>query len=144
MRHATSNLPHDMPETFAELNDLHRLRPIIGKVALDNATEVMDRLAVIDKLTEDQSDYLDTLTLLVEKFESENDEPIDLSDISGVEVLKHILDANGMPQNELAKVLNVSAATVSMILSGERPIAADHARALGKHFAVDAGLFIHK
>jgi hypothetical protein len=46
--------------TFGALNALHPLRSIRAAVDYDHATEVLDRLAVLDQRTQDQ-DYLETL-----------------------------------------------------------------------------------
>jgi plasmid maintenance system antidote protein VapI len=47
-----------------------------------------------------------------------------------------------MTQAELARLLGVGPSAASMILSGDRPITADHARKLAKQFSVDPGLFL--
>ena len=113
MKHsASSHLPHDMPETFAKLNDLHRLRPINDKVDLDNATEVMDRLAILDKRTPDQAQYLDTLIILIERYEAEHESPIGTGKVKGLRALKHLMEANEMIQSGLADLLGVGASSL--------------------------------
>lgn len=47
-----------------------------------------------------------------------------------------------MKQTDLAKLLKISASAVSMILSGNRPITANHARTLGKHFGLSPAAFL--
>jgi antitoxin component HigA of HigAB toxin-antitoxin module len=141
MKSTTSHLPPQMPKTFLDLNRLHQLRPVADEVDLQNATQIMDRLAVINKPTRDQSDYLDTLNLLIERYESAR-YPIDQKKASPLQALSHLLAANGMKQADLAKLLDVGPSSASMILSGKRPITADHARKLGRRFAVEPGLFL--
>jgi antitoxin component HigA of HigAB toxin-antitoxin module len=132
-----------MPATFAELNVLHPLRPINDMVDLKNAEEVMDRLAVLNKRTKDQNDYLETLLLLTEAYEAEEiDDALDQSKSSGVDALRYLMDAHEMSQVQLAKLLKVGTSAVSMILSGDRPITADHARNLAKHFSVSPAAFL--
>jgi HTH-type transcriptional regulator/antitoxin HigA len=142
MKATASHLPHELPKGFDGLNRLHPLRPVADEVDLENATEVMDRLAVINRPTKDQADYLDTLTLLIEQYESAHVAANGRKKPSSLEVLKHLVAVNEMKQAELAKLLGVGPSAVSMILSGQRPITADHARALGRRFAVQAGLFL--
>jgi plasmid maintenance system antidote protein VapI len=52
------------------------------------------------------------------------------------------MEQTDMKQIELANILGVGRSAVSMIMSGDRPITAEHARALGKRFCVDPGLFL--
>jgi antitoxin component HigA of HigAB toxin-antitoxin module len=143
MKQLTGQLPSQMPRTFEELNLLHPLRPISDEIDLQNAEELMDRLAVQSKRTKDQNDYLATLVLLTEAFQNQEiDEAMDRSKSSGLDALKYLMEARGMRQTELAKLLKISASAACMILSGDRPITATHARNLGKHFALSPAAFI--
>jgi antitoxin component HigA of HigAB toxin-antitoxin module len=81
--------------------------------------------------------------LLAEEYEAEEvADAMDRSKSSGVDALKYLMRANGMSQAELAKLLKISASAVSMILSEDRPITADHARNLAKHFGVSPAAFL--
>jgi antitoxin component HigA of HigAB toxin-antitoxin module len=133
-----------MPRTFSDLNAIFPLRPIRDKIDLENAYEVMDRLAVINKPTKDQTDYLDTLVLLTETFDKDDNEAaLSAADrVTGSELLKYLMKNTEMTQASLAKVLGVTEGAASMIFKGTRSITADHARTLGKHFKVDPGAFI--
>ncbi len=133
-----------MPKTFNELNALLPLRPINDRIDLENAYEVMDRLAVIEKPTKDQRDFLDTLVILTEAFDEEdNQSALAAADkVTGLELLKYLMDNTKMTQAALAKALGVSEGAASMILKGERSITARHARTLGKRFKLDPGAFI--
>jgi antitoxin component HigA of HigAB toxin-antitoxin module len=132
-----------MPTAFNELNALHALRPINDKIDLKNAEEVIDRLAVLNKRSADQNDYLETLILLSESYEAtEIADALDRSKSSGLDALKYLMQARQMKQADLAKLLKIGVSAVSMILSGDRPITADHARNLAKHFGVSPAAFI--
>jgi len=138
-----SQLPSQLPRTFEELNLLHPLRPITDEVDLQNAEELMDRLAVMNKRTKDQNDYLATLVLLTEAFQKQEiDDAMDRSKSTGLDALKYLMGARGMRQTELARLLKISASAASMILSGDRPITASHARNLGKYFSLSPAAFI--
>ena len=69
MKSTTSHLRGKLPGDFAGLNRVHPLRPINDAIELENATAVIDHLAVLDTRTRDQNDYLQTLVLLTEEFE---------------------------------------------------------------------------
>ena len=133
-----------MPKTFNELNALLPLRPIGDRIDLENAYEVMDRLAVIEKPTRDQRDYLDTLVILTEAFDrDDNQRALAAADkVSGIELLRYLMNNTKMTQAALAKTLGVSEGAASMILKGERSITAQHARTLGKRFKLTPGAFI--
>jgi len=144
MSKSAVHLHREMPKTFIELNALLPLRPIGDRIDLENAYEVMDRLAVIEKPTKDQRDYLDTLVILTESFDKEdNQSALTAADkVTGVELLKYLMDNTKMTQAALAKTLGVSEGAASMILKGERSITAQHARTLGKRFKMNPGAFI--
>ncbi len=143
MKHTTNPFPRTMPKTFSELNALHPLRPINDEVDLSSAEEMMDHLAVLDRRTKDQNDYLQTLILLTEAYEVEQiDDALDRSKSTGLDALKYLMQTRDMKQVDLAKLLKLSASAVSMILSGDRPITAEHARRLGAHFGISAAAFL--
>jgi len=143
MKSSASRLPARMPTNFAELNALHPLRPINDEIDLGNAQEIVDRLAVLNKRTRDQNDYLETLILVMEAYEAaEIADALDSSKSSGLDAVKYLMVAHDMKQTDLAKLLRVNASAVSMILSGDRPITADHARNLAKHFGISPAAFL--
>ena len=119
------------------------LRPIRNEAEYDRATVVLHRLAVLGekKLNAGQSDYLDALSVFIEKYDDEHYQ-IDSSSLTPVHALEALMTEHDMSQIELAKLLHVGASSASMIVAGNRPITANHARALGKRFKVDPGLFI--
>jgi plasmid maintenance system antidote protein VapI len=52
------------------------------------------------------------------------------------------MQAQTMSQVQLAKLLGIGPSAASMILSGDRPITADHARKLAKHFTLSPAAFL--
>lgn len=143
MKTAIKHNPKSIPSTFDELNALHPLRPIHNEADFRVASEVMDCLAVLNRRTKDQNDYLGTLVLLTEAYEAEEaDDALNRSKSSGLDALRYLVQSVGMKQTDLAKILKIGASAVSMVLSGERPITADHARKLGKHFELSPAAFL--
>ena len=117
-------------------------RPLHDVHDYENAVEMIGRLAGYD-LNDDQADYLEALAVFVERYEAEHDETrVDLRKLSGVDLLRHLLEESGMRGADLSRLLGASAMLGPMILRGERNITASHARKLGAHFKVDPGLFI--
>lgn len=85
-------------------------------------------------------DYLDTLILLVNKYEDENHTPIGV-DLSPQEALRAIMNVNGISQTQMGKIIG-SESAVSMFFKGERGLSKAHIKAIVARFRVDAGLFI--
>ncbi len=126
---------------YLELIREFPLRPIRTKTEAAAATAILDRLFGQPDADPGQEDYLDVLSDLLDSYESENDADYD-AEATGIQVLRSLIEEHGMSQATLAGKLGVSAPTVSLILSSERPITAEHARNLGKIFSIDPGVFI--
>jgi HTH-type transcriptional regulator/antitoxin HigA len=130
-----------LPADFAGLVALHVPHVIRDEASYGNTMEVVDALTSIPKLSKGQMEYLDTLTVLVEAYERDR-RAIDTSDLTGLDMLRHLVEANELTHVDLGRLLGVGPSAVSMILSGQRPVTAEHARKLGKRFGVNPGLFI--
>jgi len=119
-------------------------RPLHDKQDYERAVAMIGRLAGY-KLNRDQADYLDALAVFVERYESEHAETqVDADDVSGIDVLRALTEEHGMSGADLSALLGVSRSLGPMILRGERSLTADHARTLGAHFGLDAGVFIRQ
>jgi HTH-type transcriptional regulator / antitoxin HigA len=128
-----------LPKSFAELNRVLPLRPIHDDVDLRNAQEILDELAVARNLTRDQGDYRESLTTLVEAYESRD--PFDTSDITPIDALKELLDSNGMSGSELGRLLG-NRELGPAILRGDRQLSKSHIMKLCAHFKVGPQLFL--
>ena len=90
-----TTLPKQMPKTYPGLVKLMPPRTIHDDVDLENVTEIIDRLAVLDHPTKDQADYLETLSTLTAAYESTH-HPIDVSRLGPLETLKFLLKEHGL------------------------------------------------
>jgi antitoxin component HigA of HigAB toxin-antitoxin module len=119
------------------------LRPIRNDSEFESASKIMERLAVRDEGSLDvgEQDYLDAITEFVSIYDERHD-PFGDDKLTGLDMLKFLMEQTSMKQTEIAKLLGVGTSAVSMILSGDRPITADHARTLGQRFHVEPGIFI--
>jgi len=115
------------------------LKPIRNEAAHAEAVAIISDLLGRD-VDGGTSDYLDTLILLVNKYEDENHTP-DGVDLSPQEALRAIMNANGMSQAEIGRIIG-SEPAVSMFLSGERDLSKAHIKALVARFRVNASLFL--
>ena len=130
-----------IPESFGELNSLHPLRPIRHEADYDAAVEVADRLAVLDRRSPDQEDYLETLATLIGNYDEEH-YAADLSALTPVESLKHLMEQNGMNSSQLGVLLGNNRSLGGKILRGERQLSKSHIRTLAHRFRVSPALFL--
>jgi HTH-type transcriptional regulator/antitoxin HigA len=87
--------------------------------------------------TPDEEEAIELLTLLVTRYESER---YPLPDAEPSEMLRFLLEQNGLSQRDLAEELG-NETTVSLILSGRRPLTRDHIARLSARFHVSPAVF---
>ena len=129
-----------LPETWAELAAELPLRPIHDDIEYDNAVEILDRLAVLDERTEDQEDYLETLSGLVERYDDEHF-AINDADISPMGSLRYLCEQNDMTASALGELLG-NRSLGSKLLRGQRQLSKAHIRKLCDRFSVSSDLFL--
>ncbi len=118
---------------------IHRLplKPIRDDEEHEQAVQIIGEL-LGRKVDSGTSDYLDTLIMLVNKYEDENHTPG--IDLSPQEALKAIMNANELSQAQMGKIIG-SESAVSMFLNGDRDLSKAHIKALVARFHVDASMF---
>ncbi len=120
------------------------LKPIRDDDQLRKAHKVIDELTKIpeNKLSRDQSDYLEVLGRLTHAFEERAISPV-LDGVTGLDVLNHLMDANELTASALGRLLG-HRELGSKILRGEREISKSHAAALGRHFGIPPETFLRQ
>jgi len=127
---------------YLELQRRFPLRPIRDARAYARAAGVLDDLATVKegRLSRDEQDYLDAVTLLVEDYDRRH--PAFGPDRrTPLRKLKDLMDTSGTTQADLARLLG-SRSAASMILKGARPLSRRHVRILADHFKIEAGYFV--
>lgn len=127
-----------LPKTYTELLKIHMVRPIHDKVAYENALEILDSIAG-HKLNAEQEDYFEALSSLVEVYERQH---VPEPKVSGLNLLRHLIDANGLTAADLSRLLGRDRSLGVRILNGERQLTVEHIKKLVEHFGVPAQLFI--
>ena len=140
MKTSTRALMESIPKTFHELNALRPLMPLKDEVDLDNAQEIADRMAVIARPTADQAAYLETLSLLIERYEDMH-HAIDTGKTDPIANLRFLLSQHGMNASDLGDILG-QRQLGSKVLSGTRQLSKAHIQALCRHFKVGPGAFL--
>ena len=130
-----------LPGRFEQLVEAMPPQAILDDVHLENTVEMIDDLMTCGKLTKGQALYLETLVQLVQAYEASH-HAIDISDISGLDSLKYLLDENKMNASDLARLLGVHVSMGSKILKGERSLTVEHLKKLSTRFKVSPELFI--
>jgi HTH-type transcriptional regulator/antitoxin HigA len=132
----------DVSPSYFDLVKRFPLRPIRRARDYDLAVKIMNELAVRDEGTLDrgEQDYLDAITVFVKAYDDEHFQ-IDTSEVTPLDMLKHLMENRQMNVSDLGKVLG-SQPLASMILAGKREISRDKAKLLAAHFGVEPGIFI--
>jgi len=105
-------------------------------------------LAVIHKiaakgentLTRDESDYLDSLEILIERYDDEHYRMPD-DKRTPLERLQHAMKESDMSTADLGRLLG-NRGLASQILLGRRQLSKTHIRTLADHFHVSADYFL--
>jgi HTH-type transcriptional regulator/antitoxin HigA len=87
--------------------------------------------------TSEEEEAIELLSLLVDRYESQR---YPMPDVEPAEMLRFLLDQNGLSQRDVAAELG-SESTVSLVLSGKRPLNRDHIARLSERFHVSPAVF---
>jgi HTH-type transcriptional regulator / antitoxin HigA len=130
----------DLPKDYAALCGVFLPRPIHDAVDYANIVEVTDAMVLWhDDFTRDQADYFDLLCSLIEEYDAKN---VKWPKVTGVDMLKHLLEAQDMSAADLSRLLGGSRNLGAMILRGECKLTLNHVRILARRFRVSADLFL--
>jgi HTH-type transcriptional regulator/antitoxin HigA len=119
-----------------EYSDLYPLKIIKNERDYKLALKSLE--AVFDETRGNLAEYAETLTVLIEHYESEN---FPMKESSGIEVLKFLMTQNVLKQKDLVGIVGAKS-TVSEILSGKRPLNLQHIKSLAEKFNVKPATFI--
>lgn len=122
---------------WIELAKEFPLRPIRSDADAALAVAVIDRLTDREALTAEEEDYLEVLSDLVADYEDEH-EP----EGTPAEILRGLIENQGVSQADVARGTGLSDATISHILVGHRPPSRRAMAALAAYFKVDPGVFL--
>jgi HTH-type transcriptional regulator / antitoxin HigA len=100
---------------------------------------VIDRLVAQGRLGRDEEDYLDVLSALVEKFESQR---YPIQPISGIDALRHLVESSGKTRATIAAEAGLPESTLSEVLLGRRRLNTRHIGRLARYFGIDPGVFL--
>lgn len=125
-------------DTYFELVKRMPLKSIRNDRQLNEAQRMITSLLSreMDKGTEE---YLDALTDLVEKYESDHH---DFGHATAAQLIAFLIEERGSTQAQVAASTGIPKSTISEIISGKRSVAIEVAKKLGLHFGIAPSVFI--
>ncbi|HXM95095.1 MAG TPA: transcriptional regulator [Candidatus Dormibacteraeota bacterium] len=111
--------------------------PITSEQQNKQYVAVLDKLASKDDPTSEEEKYAGVLMTLIEAYEEEHHT---VPDVSPVEVLRTLMDANDLRQKDLVPIFG-SESIVSEILHKKRDLNKTHIEKLSKRFHVSPAVF---
>jgi HTH-type transcriptional regulator / antitoxin HigA len=127
------------------LIDRCALRPLASEEDLDTALEVSQELFErLNSLEEEEKDYLKVLGSLIETYESVHHKLDDEPEGTPAEMLRWLMDVNGLKQTDLCTLLGVTSGRASEIANGVRDMSKKQILILAEHFHVTPGMFLSK
>lgn len=98
---------------------------------------VLDKLASKERPTSDEEKYAEVLVTLIEAYEEQHHA---IPEASPLEVLRALIEANGLRQKDLAPILGTES-IVSEVLHGKRELNKGQIEKLSKRFHVSPAVF---
>ena len=129
-----------LPGDFDSLVRAHPPAAIHDDIACENATELVNKLTALPNPTEGQLKYLDTLTILVERYEDET-EGVEPRGVDALSVLRYLMEDRGMNASDLGRLLG-DRSLGPKILNGDRALSKVHIKLLAKHFHVSPAVLL--
>jgi HTH-type transcriptional regulator/antitoxin HigA len=120
----------------SKFNGLYPLKAILNEKDYEDALNSMEM--VFDETDGDLGKYSETLTILMEYYESQH---FHIPDCAGVDALKFLMEQNHLKQKDLVGVLG-GKSTVSEILNKKRALTLKHVNALSAKFNVNPSTFL--
>jgi len=135
-----TRVPNTLPTTFEDLCRLHWPRPIHDAGDYENTAEMVDRLALLAKRTEDQDDYLEALSTLIEKYDKDLFVDDERGAGAAIKTLRYLMEGQKLSASDLGRLMG-NRPLGAAILRGERKISRANSQVLGNHFKVNPALF---
>jgi antitoxin component HigA of HigAB toxin-antitoxin module len=130
----------ELPGDFDSLVHIHPPAAIHDDVAYENAMDLVNRLTSLADPTEGQLKYLDTLTILVERYEDETEGSVPQG-VDSVGVLRYLMEDRGMNSSDLGRLLG-DRSLGPRILNGDRALSKAHIKSLANHFNVSPSVLL--
>ena len=98
----------------------------------ENYCDELEKLVMSNK--KEDIDNIELLTLLIEKWDSEN---LPILNSDPIELIKALMEQNGLKSKDLAGILGVNKSTVSRILNYRKGLSKKSIRILSNYFSIN-------
>jgi HTH-type transcriptional regulator / antitoxin HigA len=122
-----------VPKTYKGLMAMHMIRPIHDRVDAENATEMIFLLSG-HRLNREQADYLDMLSDVFEKWESDQ---FPIHEERGGALIKLVLESRNETGRDFAARIGVDPSLASRILNGTRNLTAEQISKVARHYGLN-------
>jgi antitoxin component HigA of HigAB toxin-antitoxin module len=102
--------------------------------------DVVNKLTALPNPTEAQLKYLDTLTILIERYEDDA-EGVEPKGVDALAVLRFLMEDRGMNASDVGRMLG-DRSLGPKILNGDRALSKSHIKILAKHFNVSPSVLL--
>lgn len=103
----------------------------------ERCTAALEALTFKNTKTDEEQRLIELLTLLIEDFE---ERLYALPPSSPLEIIRHLMDANGLRQSDMVDVFG-SPSVVSEVLNGKRSLSKTHITKLAQRFHISPEVF---
>lgn len=117
------------------------LRRIRTRKEHEEAVGFLAELGIRGEKQAGTEDYIETLAQLVDDYEKDAAMKVDLSHLTPVDALRHLMEAHGIGVSALGRIVG-SQGTLSEVLAGRRELSKAMIRKLAAHFGVSPALFL--
>lgn len=125
-------------DRYLELLINYPPRPIKTQEQCTEVQAQIDRILDSENISGAQQEYLNLLGTLVREYEEKH---ITIPDLSGVELLKVLMDELGLQANDLISIFKTESISID-ILDGNLPLTIEHIEQLAERFKVSPSIFL--
>jgi HTH-type transcriptional regulator/antitoxin HigA len=104
----------------------------------DEYCNALEHLLEANEDNKEIDDEAELLSFLIEKWDAEHNS---FSDLGPIELLKYLMDSNGLTPKNLTTILGISKGLVSEILSYKKGLSKEVIRKLAAHFKLNQSAF---
>jgi antitoxin component HigA of HigAB toxin-antitoxin module len=129
-------------DSYFELISEFPLRKLVGKEEYRHALGIFARFAGREKLDDGIIAYMDILADVIADYERRAGHAIDTSKVSAADVVRHLMEENGLTISRLAREIGIGQSNLSEILSGKREWSKKAIKGLSERFSLNPMLFL--
>ena len=124
-------------DSYLELIREFPLASIKSDDHLAESQNMIDQILPQGRLDHGEEMYLEALSDLVASYE---DEHFAIEPASDADMLRHLMEANGITQAQLCRDVKLAKSSVSEVLNGKKPFSRQIIRKLADYFQVDVSV----